>query len=175
MSEADVRKLSLVAAVLAILVCGTCFAWTGEVVGVADGDTISVMHDGRAEKVRLYGVDAPEHEQDFGTQAKKFVSDMVFGQLVNVQTVTLDRYGRTVAWVSVDGKSLNKELVKAGLAWWYRRYAWRDRELQMLQIEARKQRLGIWSAPKPIPPWRFRRQNDSSATTGFNMRRSWQN
>lgn len=167
------RRVFLEAVVLAILMCGTCFAWTGTVVGVADGDTISVMHDGRAEKIRLYGVDAPEQEQDFGTQARKFTSDMVFGQVVDVHEVTVDRYGRTVAWVSVNGKSLNKELIKAGLAWWYRRYAWRNRELQTLQIQARKQQIGIWSLPNPIPPWRFRRQSDGSAT-GFNMRRSWE-
>jgi micrococcal nuclease len=167
------RRIFFWAVVLAILACGTGFAWTGKVVGVADGDTISVMHDGKAEKIRLYGVDAPEHDQDFGTQARKFASDMVFGQVVDVHVVTHDRYGRTVAWVSVNGKSLNKELVKAGLAWWYRWYAWRDRELQMLQIQARKQKIGIWSVPHPIPPWKFRRQNDGSAA-GFHMRRPWE-
>jgi micrococcal nuclease len=171
-SEAAVRRISYGAVVLAIVMCGTCFAWTGIVVEVADGDTISVMHGGRAEKVRLYGVDAPEQEQDFGTQARKFTSDMVFGQVVDVHEVTVDRYGRTVAWVSVNGKSLNKELVKAGMAWWYRRYAWRDRGLQMLQIQARKQKSGIWSVPHPIPPWKFRRQHEGSAP-GFQMRRSW--
>jgi micrococcal nuclease len=171
--EAVVRRIFSAVIVLAVLGSGTCFAWTGKVVGVADGDTISVMHDGRAEKIRLYGVDAPEQDQDFATQAEKFTSDMVFGLIVDVQAVTVDRYGRTVAWVSVNGKSLNKELVKAGLAWWYRRYAWRDRELQMLQMQARKQKIGIWSVPNPTPPWRFRRQNDGSAT-GFDARRSWQ-
>ncbi len=150
------------ACVLIIVACGTCSAWTGKVVGIADGDTIRVMHSGRAEKVRLYGVDAPERSQDFGTQARKFTSAMVFGKAVEVQVVTTDRYGRVIAWVSVDGASLNKELVRAGLAWWYKHYAAKEYELQMLEMQARKQKIGIWSARRPIPPWEFRRDNKES-------------
>jgi micrococcal nuclease len=93
-------------------------AWSGRCVGISDGDTVKVMHLGKAERIRLYGIDCPERRQDFGTRARKFTSDMVFGKVVNVEPVDRDRYGRTVAWVSVSGKSLNKELLRAGLAWW---------------------------------------------------------
>jgi micrococcal nuclease len=132
------------------------FAWSGQVVGVADGDTISVMHRGKAEKVRLYGVDCPEHGQDYANRSKRFTSDMVYGKVVEVRQVDLDRYGRTVGWVSIDGKSLNKELLKNGLAWWYARYAPNERELSLLEAEARQKKIGIWSHPHPIPPWDFR-------------------
>jgi micrococcal nuclease len=156
-------KHNLIAAWLLILfACGTSYAWTGKVVGIADGDTIRVMHEGRAEKVRLYGVDAPERNQDFGTQARSFTSHLVYGKIVDVQVVTKDRYGRTVAWVYANGKSLNKELVGAGLAWWYRVYAKHEIELQELESEARRQKIGIWSARNPVPPWEFRRDEDKS-------------
>jgi micrococcal nuclease len=54
--------------------------FTGKVVGVSDGDTIKVMYLGRAERVRLYGIDCPEKGQAFGNRAKQFTSQMVFGK-----------------------------------------------------------------------------------------------
>ena len=113
----------LASLVMVVLLPMFTLAWSGKCVGVTDGDTIKVMHEGRAEKIRLYGVDCPESHQDFGAQAKKFTSDVVFGKFVEVQPVTTDQYGRTVAWVTVEEKSLNKELVKAGMAWWFKMYA----------------------------------------------------
>ena len=93
--------------------------FTGKVVGISDGDTISVLREGRAVKVRLYGVDAPEKAQAFGTQARTFTSDAAFQQTVTVEVHTTDRYGRLVGGVLFpDGRSLNQELVRAGMAWW---------------------------------------------------------
>ena len=134
-----------------------CFPWSGRVVGISDGDTIRVMHRGRETKLRLFGVDCPERDQAFGNKARRFTSHMVFRKVVEVQEVDKDSYGRTVAWVSVDGKSLNKELLRAGLAWWYRYYAENEHELEKLEAEARRNKIGLWSAPNPIPPWDFRR------------------
>jgi len=140
-------------------------AWSGKVVAVHDGDTISVMHFGRAEKVRLFGIDCPEHGQDFGAKAKEFTADFAFGKVAEILPVDRDEYGRVVAWVNVEGKSLNKELVRAGLAWWYRRYAEDNLELMDLEVEARKNKLGLWSQPNPVPPWKFRRDNQRKAWT----------
>jgi endonuclease YncB( thermonuclease family) len=70
--------------------------FTGKVVGISDGDTISVLREGKAVKVRLHGVDTPEKAQAFGTQARKFTSDMVFQQTVTVIVQATDRYGRLV-------------------------------------------------------------------------------
>src|SRR2546425_7886966 len=92
------------------------------VVGVTDGDTIKVLRNGKAEKIRLHGIDCPEKSQPFGTRAKQFTSEMVFGKTVTVHVTDRDRYGRTVADVILpDGTNLNRELVKAGLAWWYKK------------------------------------------------------
>jgi len=98
--------------------------FTGKVVGVSDGDTISVMRKGRAAKVRLHGIDCPEKKQPYGTRAKRYTSDMAFGKEVTVRFQTTDKYGRIVGEVILPGGiSLNKELVYVGLAWWYRKYA----------------------------------------------------
>jgi len=72
------------------------YAFGGKVVLVSDGDTIIVMHDGKKEKIRLYGIDAPEMKQSFGKEAKAFTESMVFGKTVEVESITTDRYGRTV-------------------------------------------------------------------------------
>jgi len=145
--------------ILTLLFPSLSLAWQGKVVGVSDGGTLTVMHEGRGEKIRLYGIDCPENHQDFGTKAKKFTSSMAYEKLVAVESVTQDRYGRSVALVKVTGQSLNEELLKAGLAWVYIRYcdkplcnAWLKYEEQALQKKS-----GIWSLPNPIPPWEFRR------------------
>lgn len=158
------RKTAIALIGLALLTFpGITLAWSGKVIAVHDGDTISVMHSGRVEKVRLFGIDCPERGQDFGTRAKEFAADFAFGKIAEVSPVDRDQYSRTVAWVSVEGKSLNKELVKAGLAWWYRRHAEDAIELMDLECEARKNKVGLWSRPNPVPPWKFRRNKRHEA------------
>lgn len=123
---------------------------------VADGDTIKVrLDDDSVENVRLYGVDCPEKRQPFGERAMEFTKDMVLGKTVNISPVTTDKYGRTVAWVYVDGKCLDKELLKAGLAWHYKEYA-KEKELAILEEEARAKKIGLWQDSNPTPPWEWR-------------------
>jgi micrococcal nuclease len=126
---------------IALLVPSLLWAWTGEVVGIAAGDTITVFNGKTPVKIRLYGIDCPERGQPFGKKAKKFTSDMVFRKQVKIQPVDRDRYGRTVAWVYVDGQNLCEELVRAGLAWHYKKY-FSDRNLADMEIRARKGRVG---------------------------------
>ena len=97
--------------------------FTGKVVGITDGDTISVMRAGLAVRVRLEGIDCPENAQDFSNRAKQFTSAKAFGKTVTIEPRDTDRYGRTVARVVVDGEDLGLALVKAGLAWHYKQYS----------------------------------------------------
>ena len=134
------------------------WAWSGKVVGVADGDTITALHNGKGERIRLYGIDTPEKRQAFGKKAKQFTARMVYGKIVEVETKDVDRYGRTVGLVYVDGQSLNEALIKNGYAWVYRRYCKMDLCKDWLDLEsvARNGKIGLWSDPNPIPPWDFR-------------------
>ena len=135
----------------------------GKVVGVADGDTISVLHDGRPETIRLNGIDAPEKGQAFGTRAKQFTAELSFGQTVDVIVRDQDRYGRTVADVRLpDGRSLNHEVVRAGHAWWFRRYS-KDESLAALESEARTAQRGLWADAHPIAPWDWRETQRQTA------------
>src|SRR5262245_56976526 len=132
--------------------------YTGRVVGISDGDTLTVLRDGRTQvKVRLHGIDAPESGQDFGARDKQATSELAFGQVVNVEPRDLDRYGRTVAVVLLaDGRSLNETLVRNGMAWWYRRYAPDDRQLAAAEAAARLAKRGLWAESRPVPPWEWR-------------------
>ena len=104
------RRLILLAAAAAR--CAEDF--TGRVVGITDGDTIKVTHDGMAERIRLGGIDCPEAKQPFGTRAKQLTGDLAFDQVVTVKVRDIDRYNRTVAEIILpDGRNLNQELVRA--------------------------------------------------------------
>ena len=160
------RSCVYVLGVLWVLVplLGYAEQFTGKVVGILDGDTISVLREGKAVKVWLYGVDAPEKAQAFGTQARKFTSDFAFQRDVTVQIRATDRYGRLLGEVLLpDGRSLNQELVKAGMAWWYRPYAAKDTTLAQLEAEARTAQRGLWADAHPVPPWQWRKGNREPA------------
>jgi micrococcal nuclease len=148
------------------LVVSVCLAvpvqaadFTGKVVGITDGDTITVLVDRSPVKVRLYGIDCPEKRQPFGTAAKHFTSELAFGKAVTVVSLGKDSRGRTVADVFLpDHRLLNHELVKVGFAWWFRKYALGDETLKQLEIDARKAKRGLWIEKEPVPPWEWRRE-----------------
>jgi len=143
--------------------------WVGKCVRIEDGDTIAVLHNGREEKIRLFGIDCPESGQDFGQKAKAFTSNMVYAKTVSITVMDVDKYGRTVGYVKTpEGLVLNYELVAAGLAWWYEKYAPNDQTLKSLQEKAQFERRGLWSQPNPIPPWEFRRKGTTTQpSVGF--------
>ena len=98
-------------------------ALTGKVISVADGDTISILDSSNKQhKIRLYGIDTPEKKQAFGKAAKKYTSRLTFKKMVIVKAYDTDKYGHTVGVVKVDGINVNESLVRAGLAWQYRKY-----------------------------------------------------
>ena len=134
----------------------------GKVVGIADGDTITVLDSAsRQQRVRFQGIDAPESKQAFGQRSKQGLSAMVFGKPVTVLYEELDRYGRIVGKVLVDGNDLNLEQLRAGMAWFYRFY---EKELSKgdrlaydaAEAEARTPCKGFWQDPAPVAPWDFR-------------------
>jgi endonuclease YncB( thermonuclease family) len=121
-----------------------------------DGDTISVMHDGRAERVRLEGIDCPEDGHPFGKAAKQATSGLVFGHEVRVHAVGHDRYGRTIGRVYVGDIDVNLQVVRLGLAWHFKRYS-SEEALAHAESDARTARRGLWSDPHALPPWEWRR------------------
>jgi micrococcal nuclease len=130
----------------------------GTVVSILDGDTIEVLHNRKAQRIRLAGIDCPEKKQPFGTRAKQATSSLSFGQSVTVHSAGKDRFGRTLATVELmDGTNLNYELVRQGWCWWYRKYAPDYAILQALEAEARQAKIGLWVDANPVPPWAWRK------------------
>ena len=133
--------------------------FSGEVVGVLDGDTIEVMNNGKAERVRLYGIDCPEKGQPYGHRAKQATSALIFLVDVTLQIHGKDKYGRILADVLLaDESNVNHTLVQEGWCWWYRKYAPDYAILQALEAEARAAKKGLWRDANPVPPWAWRKR-----------------
>ena len=153
--------MRLIALVFLLCILSTAHAETlaGRVVGVHDGDTVTLLDDQKHQtKVRLAEIDTPESKQPYGSRSKQALSDLVFGKAVQVEVRDIDRYGRTVGRVSVNGIDVNAALVASGAAWVYRQYS-RDPELLRLEAEARAAQRGLWALPEAqrTPPWEWRR------------------
>ena len=129
----------------------------GRVVGIGDGDTLTLLVDARPVKIRLAQIDAPELRQPYGRRAKAALSDYAFGKPARVEVVDVDDYDRRVGEVYVAGVHVNFEMVRQGHAWAYTRYA-RGVEIVDLENEARAAQRGLWRLPEAQrePPWVWR-------------------
>jgi micrococcal nuclease len=134
---------------------------TGKVVKVADGDTVTILdntgHSKKEIRVRLLAIDAPESKQAYGKKSKAYLSQLVFNKTVTVQWTKKDRYKRVLGVLFINGKNINQEMLKSGLAWHYRQYS-KDKSLQEMEDKAKANKLGLWQDPKAIAPWDFRRK-----------------
>jgi len=136
----------------------------GKVVSVADGDTITVLDaEKNQHKIRLQGIDAPEKAQAFGAKSKQALYEMVHGKTVQVSFEKSDKYGRILGKVLLDGQDICHQQIKAGLAWHYKKYQNQqplvDREAYSAsETAAKNEKLGLWSDPRPVAPWDFRKR-----------------
>lgn len=128
---------------------------SGKVVGVTDGDTITVLVNKESIKVRLEGIDAPESGQSYCTKSKQALSDMVFGKAVNVKKTGTDKYGRTLGFVIAGDVDTNAKMVEDGWAWHFKKYNDEER-LAKLEDAARKAKRGLWADATPLAPWDYR-------------------
>lgn len=129
------------------------------VVGISDGDTLTVRCEAQAQtlRVRLAQVDAPEKRQSFGERSRQALAALCFQQQAEIRPQDQDRYGRTVAHVRCAGEDAAEHQVRAGLAWAYTRYRPTAKFVQ-LQQQARAERRGLWADQEPMPPWEWRSQ-----------------
>lgn len=165
-----VRKLSLsrvagVAALLLACLCSpvTAAIYTARVVGVSDGDTITVVDHAKVQhRIRLAGIDAPEKHQPWGQRSRRALADKVYDRMVEIEFGKKDRYGREVGKVLLDGEDVNLELVRLGLAWHYKAYEREQSPQDRLayaraEQQARHRRQGLWRDAGAVPPWEFRK------------------
>ncbi|MCQ2373564.1 MAG: thermonuclease family protein [Phascolarctobacterium sp.] len=134
---------------------------TSRVIHVSDGDTIIMLApDGGKVKVRLYGIDAPEKAQPYGPQAAGILKNLILNQVVTIDTINVDRYGRYVAKVFYNRQDINAEMIRLGAAWHYRYYDKSPSYMQYEELEryARVNRRGLWNRDNPTPPWEYRKR-----------------
>lgn len=159
------RTRKLLAALLMVISCGIHAAsLQGKVVGVADGDTVTVLDEQNTQhKIRLQGIDAPEKAQAFGQKSKQSLNQLVHSKQVVVEFDKKDKYGRIVGKVLLNGADVCLEQIQLGMAWHYKQYASEqpkdDREIYaQAELQARAKSVGLWKDKQPTPPWEFRRQ-----------------
>jgi endonuclease YncB( thermonuclease family) len=134
----------------------------GRVVGISDGDTVTVLDGLHARhRIRLAGIDAPEKSQPFGDASKRHLSDIVFGEVVTVDYDKHDRYGRIIGKITKDGQDASLEQLRAGLAWHYKQYQREQSRADRgayaeVEREAQQAHAGLWRDPAPVPPWTWR-------------------
>lgn len=134
----------------------------GRVTAVADGDTVTLVDsDQIRHKIRLAGIDAPEARQPYGQVARRSLSEMVEGQWVQVHYDKSDRYGRLVGKIELDGRDVNLEQLRRGLAWHYKKYeneqSLSDRKAYAAaQEQAQSDQRGLWRDAQPKAPWDYR-------------------
>ena len=130
---------------------------TGKVLYISDGDTLKILTgSSKKMRIRLAGIDTPEKGQPYGKEAKQALSVLTLQKQVTIDVQTIDRYGRMVGLVYVQGLNVNSELVRQGMAWVYRRYT-NDEKLYALEAKAKKEKRGLWSSNNFIEPWLWRR------------------
>ena len=153
-----------VATLLWSLALGAAADIQGRVIGVSDGDTVTVLDADKVQhKIRLAGIDAPELRQAFGRRSKEALSACAFGKEAAVVGNKIDRYGRLVGKVLVLGDDCNLRQVELGLAWHYKAYereqSFTDKAAYGLaEIRAQESQLGLWKDLSPQPPWDYRRE-----------------
>lgn len=148
----------LISWLVPLLLSGTI---TGVVVGIHDGDTIRLRSGDATIKVRLFGIDAPELGQPFSRASRERLSSLTFGKTVHLITHGKDTFGRQLAEVILaDETNVNHEMVRAGLAYYFRRYT-KSKELERIENDARRRRVGVWSIDGMVPPWEYRRKERS--------------
>lgn len=157
---------ALLLATLALPLLAHSDTLQGHVVGITDGDTITLLDAANTQhKIRVAGIDAPEKKQPFGQRSKESLSALAFDKDLTIEWSKKDRYGRIVGkLIGKQGRDLNLEQVKLGMAWHYKQYekeqSQEDRRLYAAAEDvARGERIGLWSEPNPVPPWDYRKEN----------------
>ncbi|MBI4809534.1 MAG: thermonuclease family protein [Nitrosomonadales bacterium] len=153
-----------------------------KVIAVLDGDTVLVLREGggKAAKVRLANIDAPEKEQSFGKQSKLSLQELVHKKQVRIDSRAVDQYGRIIGLITVDGLDVNQEQLKRGMAWaavgWRQSrreptgvplagaysYYHSDKTCVALQKDAQQAQRGLWADSNPQSPWQWRKQHPST-------------
>ena len=151
-------RICVCAALIAAFAPASADTITGNVIGITDGDTLTVV-DARKKRyrIRLAEIDAPERKQAFGTQSRRSLSALCFRKEAQVEWQNKEANNRYVGRISCAGVDAGAEQVRRGMAWVSPRFTKPGSPLYELESYARLRRVGLWSAQQaPVPPWEWR-------------------
>jgi micrococcal nuclease len=131
--------------------------YSGSVLWVIDGDTFVFQTEVGNLKVRMYGIDAPEKNQEFGLESKKFMEKYLH-KTGSLKKTGVDKYGRTLGILFIKNVNINLESIKKGCAWHYKYYC-SNKDFEQAQKKAMNQKIDLWKYNNPTPPWDYRRMN----------------
>ena len=149
------RDLVISIVVMTSITPGAVFK--GWCVKVIEGDRVVIYVNKKMLNVRLAFIDCPEHDQPYGQEATEFTTSLVLKKKVQVEIESYGENEQMIGRVIIDGKDLSMTLIESGLAWYYKEHG-SERYLSKAQRKARKNKTGLWSQKKPVPPWEFREQ-----------------
>ena len=142
------------------------------VVSVQDGDSLVVrLPQSRADdqhRVRLYAIDAPEHDQRFGREAREYLRRLVWNRNdLMMETMNTDQYGRLVGVLYYRAqdrrRSVNRLMVQQGLAYWYSEFGGHGLGLEQAERDAQRLKRGVWASSREVVPWEYRRTQRARA------------
>lgn len=130
----------------------------GKIVKVADGDTATLIDEnGNKYRIRFYGIDAPESDQEFGRESTIYVVRKILNKKVKVKVEGIDKYRRVLGIIYIDDLNLNEDLLKNGYAWVY--HYNQDAKYKSLMNEAKKNKLNLWENANAVDPYSWRKRN----------------
>ena len=132
----------------------------GTVISITDGDTLKALINGKQEKIRMFGIDAPGSKQTWGKESKEALSNLISGKDVSFDIKSKDKYGRTLAITFVGKKNINLEMIKTGNAWYYEFFDKNNLESKKAMENAKKNKLGLWGTPNPKNPYDYRKDKN---------------
>lgn len=139
-----------------LLIYLNLYSFEAKVIKISDGDTITVLADNKTQiKVRLYGIDAPEKKQAYGEKSRKFLANLIAGQIVEIKEKGKDKYKRVLGVVYYNGQDINAKMVSGGYAWAFIRYS---KDYISDEKYAKNNRAGLWKDSLAIAPWEFRKK-----------------
>ena len=135
----------------------------GVIIHVVDGDTVHLLSDNQEKlKVRLHHIDAPELDQSYGKESKFALEQLILNKKVTVISDKKDKYKRLLGVIYLDEVDVNLEMIKAGAAWHFKKYAKFDQSKDQYLIydeneyQAKLKKIGLWKE-KAISPWLWRK------------------
>jgi endonuclease YncB( thermonuclease family) len=150
------KKIVLILILLSQNILGYAQTYNGTIIRVIDGDTFVIQTEEGSLKVRMFGTDAPERDQPYSKESADFLKQYL-NKDATLKASGVDRYSRTLGVLYIDGQDINLLSIKNGCSWHFKRYS-SNQKYSTAEEYARRNKIGLWALPNPVPPWDWRKK-----------------